>query len=404
MTPAAPSKPESAARRRLRLTGRWAVLAAIVVLAWPLRTESLWSVLPPSLSPFVALCSVLATRTASVLVLLALPVLVLALLVPRWFCRHGCPTGLLQEVVEQLRPSAPKSWPRVPQIGQILLALTVGGACLGYPLFLWLDPLALFTGFLNAWRQPLAAASLLAGLGLPLLLLCAALAPRLWCQCLCPLGASQDLLAWPRRRCRQNASSEAASQSPRGSALGRRWFLGGCAGAVGALVVPVIRGRAQKPLRPPGSLSEHHFTGVCIRCGNCAQACPSKIIQPDFGASGVAGLLTPLLRFDADYCREDCQRCGQVCPSGAIARLPLAEKRRRIIGPAEVNTDACLLANGRECTACIKRCPYDALTMQSTDGGFAHEPRVDRRKCTGCGACEAACPVRPQRAIRVVAG
>jgi ferredoxin len=78
------------------------------------------------------------------------------------------------------------------------------------------------------------------------------------------------------------------------------------------------------------------------------------------------------------------------------------EKRRRIIGPAEVDRDTCLLVNGRECTACIKACPYEALALDSSDGGFSSEPRVDRAKCTGCGACEAVCPVRPRRAICVV--
>jgi ferredoxin len=156
------------------------------------------------------------------------------------------------------------------------------------------------------------------------------------------------------------------------------------------------------PLRPPGSLGEDQFRAVCIRCGNCARACPGKILEPDFGASGLAGLLTPVVRFDEDYCREDCRLCGQVCPSGAIARLSLAEKRRQIIGPARVDDDLCWLVSGRECTACIQRCPYAAITLHSADGGFTTEPRVDLAKCTGCGACEVVCPVRPQRAIRVV--
>lgn len=348
----------------------------------------------------MAVCSALAARTVGVLALVALPVLVLTWLFPRWFCRHACPTGLLQETVERLRPNAGKSWLRVPHIGLLLAAATIGGACLGYPLFLWLDPLAMFSGFFNAWRQPLTAAALITGLGLPLLLLVSLLAPRLWCQRLCPLGATQDFCTWLQRLLRRAPSADTAS-SPSKHAVGRRFFLGGCAGTIGALGLKPFLGRPQPPLRPPGAVTENKFTGLCVRCGNCARACPTRIIQPDFGTSGVAGWLTPLLHFDNDYCREDCHRCGHVCPSGAIARLPLAEKRRRIIGPAELDSDLCLLAQGRECTACLRRCPYEALTKHSTDGGFTHEPRVDLARCTGCGACEAVCPVRPQRAIRV---
>ena len=138
-----------------------------------------------------------------------------------------------------------------------------------------------------------------------------------------------------------------------------------------------------------------------MRCGNCAQVCPSKIIQPDFADGGLAGLLAPRLRFDRDYCREDCGRCNEVCPSGAIARLSLTDKRRRVIGRARVDLTVWLLAHGCECTACIQRCPYQAIAMQSTDGGFSNEPQVVLDRCNGCGACEAACPARPERAIRI---
>ena len=87
--------------------------------------------------------------------------------------------------------------------------------------------------------------------------------------------------------------------------------------------------------------------------------------------------------------------------SGALTRLTLDQKVKQVIGVARIELDRCLLANGQECTECLKCCPFDALTIHSKDGGFSTEPSVDLKKCTGCGACETSCPVRPRRAIRV---
>lgn len=401
--PTLAGKRERHDRKRLRQALRWLILVAAVVLAWPSRSGCSASVVLPVLSPFIAVASAISVRAAGVLALLALPVFVLGLIWRRWFCRHGCPVGLLQEVGERLRPNAAKRWLKWPAVGHWLVLLTLGGAVLGYPLFLWLDPLAIFNGFLNAWRQPIALATLLTGLGLPVLLVLDLIAPRFWCQRICPLGATQDLLGWPRRlfrtqsRCAEPDRVAGTAKASRG----RRWFLAVFAGAAGALAVKTTRGQTAAPRRPPGALDEQRFTGVCVRCGNCAQVCPSKIIRPDFGASGVAGFLTPRLRFEADYCREDCHRCNQVCPSGAIARLSLEQKRRQVIGHARVDLNLCLLAQGRECTACIQRCPYQALVMRSTDGGFSNAPRVVLDRCNGCGACEAVCPTQPVRAMRV---
>jgi len=392
-------------RHRLRPAGRWLVLFAAVALAWPWRGESSLSVFLPALSPFIAVASAVSVRSVGILALVAVPVLLLILFYPRWWCRHACPVGLLQEVVERLRPISPRGLPNSPAIGPWLVLLTLGGAMLGYPLFLWLDPHAIFNSFMNAWRQPIVLATLLTGLGLPVLLLLDIAAPRLWCQRICPLGATQDLLGWPRRlfqragRCSKPDHVAGATQ-PKGR---RRWFLAVAAGAAGAVAMRSVRGQAAPTLRPPGSLDEPRFVGVCVRCGNCAQVCPSNIIQPDFGRSGIAGFLTPRLRFDTDYCRENCNCCNEICPSGAIARLSLAEKRRRVIGSASVDLDICLLAQGRECTACLQKCPYQAITMQSSDGGFSNEPRVDLQRCNGCGACEAVCPTHPVRAVRIQA-
>ena len=397
-------------RPRFRLSPRqglrWAVLAAAVFLVWPWRPEPGTSVYLPALSPHVALASLLALRTVTLLTVLALPVLVLTVLYPRWFCRYGCPVGLLQETLERFRPRSAKPWLRMPAIGKGLLLATLGGACLGYPVFLWLDPMAIFHGFWNAWQQPLTLSAVVAGVGLPLLLMFDFALPRLWCRRICPLGAAQDLLAWPKRLRRRPARCEEVESEPAksGGNIGspRRWFFAACFAGAGAAVAKTAAGRGPSPpLRPPGAAPEDRFSGLCIRCGNCVQVCPAGIIEPDLGKSGVAGLLTPKVSFETDYCREDCHECNLVCPSGAIARISLEEKKRRVIGPAALDLDTCLLAEGRECNACIQHCPYQALSILTSPDGFSTEPLVDLERCTGCGACEMVCPVRPQRAIRV---
>jgi MauM/NapG family ferredoxin protein len=181
----------------------------------------------------------------------------------------------------------------------------------------------------------------------------------------------------------------------------RRAVLGA---ALGTLVAWSYRktGLQTQPVRPPGAAGEDGFRGVCIRCGNCVRACPSHILQPDLGEHGVTSFLTPTASFEKDFCREDCNACNVACPSGAIARLSLYQKRQFAMGLAKVDLEPCLMAKGQDCTACIVQCPYEAVMREDTDGGFSSAPVVDAAKCTGCGACEAACPVRPVRAIRVV--
>ncbi|MCX7046967.1 MAG: 4Fe-4S binding protein [Candidatus Sumerlaeota bacterium] len=426
-------------KHRLRWAGRWAALAIALTLVWLLPSEhwehwerqhpagaclfppAPWAALIlPAISPFTALGSALATKSLSALSLLGLPVLILALFIPRIFCRYACPVGLLHDLVSRLRVSKSKdSQPRrLPPIGQYIALATLGGACLGYPILLWLDPLALLNGFLRAWRWPFGIASLAAGIGLPLILLLNLIRPKLWCSYLCPLGGMQELLAWPRSRIQkripqqdQRPDEEQADAPPPpstrpGLMLARRALIGLGFGAAGAFAIKSVRAQnpsAPAPLRPPGAVNESRFTGLCIRCGNCVRACPAKIIQPDLGRHGMAGFMTPILSFDENYCLEDCHRCGQVCPSGAIARLSLKDKSNSVIGFAGVDLGLCLLASNHECNACVPRCPYDAIAVEGTADGFSTMPSVDRKKCVGCGACEMECPVRPQRAIRVYA-
>ena len=399
--------PRSGPSRWLRLagrSGRWLALGATIALAWPGAAVSWLSAVLPSASPFVAVASVLA-RAAGWMALLALPVAVLSWFRPRWLCRHACPLGLLLDVVEALRTrhaEAPRR--RWPVLGRAAALLAFGGALLGYPWFLWTDPLAVGPAFLHAWRAPLAAPTLAAGLVLPAILLLGLVTPRLWCRHLCPLGGTLDWIQWARRKLRRasrGAPLEADAAGP-GLLGDRRAFLAAGVGLAGAAALRAASGRTQAVLRPPGSRDEIRFAGLCVRCGNCGQACPSGIIEPDLRAEGgLAAWLAPGLRFDRAYCREDCRRCGEVCPSGAIDCQTLEEKHRHLIGIAVVEESLCLLAQGRECTACLAACPFKALVMASRDGGFTNEPLVLPDRCNGCGACESVCPTRPARAITV---
>ncbi len=281
--------------------------------------------------------------------------------------------------------------PRLPAIGQWVLLITLAGSLLGYPLLLWLDPLALFHGFFGALRPPFAALALLSAIGLPAVVLLTLLWPGIWCGRLCPLGAAQDLLDMAR------APSTAPAGGP---GVARRSVLAVGLGAAWALATTRwARAGVARPIRPPGALDEARFPGVCIRCGNCVRVCPSHILSHD--TSSVAGFLAPVAEFRSDYCREDCARCGQVCPSGAIARLPVAEKPQHPMGIAKVDMGLCALGNGRECSACILRCPYDAITTAFNWDDYTTTLRVDAAKCPGCGACEFACPM-PLKAIVVV--
>jgi len=349
-------------------------------------------------SPFVAIGSAIAGRSLGVASLACLPMLLVVLLRRRWFCRWACPVGLLNELLGRIRRSKPSAAAKLPPIGQWIVLITLGGACFGYPVFLWMDPLAMFSGCLGMCWAPISAVGIIAGMGLPLVLIVSLLWPGAWCRRGCPLGAMQDLLAVPRRMMSRVRSKRPAAS---GMVFARRSVL---AMGIGSAWAMLTQGRSSaagpRPLRPPGAVDEQQFTGLCVRCGNCVRACPTGVLRPDAGGHGIAALLTPVVHFDEGYCKEDCNRCSQACPSGAIARLSLAKKKTTVIGLAVVDMDTCIL-NEAECSVCINACPYNAITTEWDEATYLVTVKVEWEKCPGCGACEAACPTSPKKAIVV---
>ena len=428
----------------LRWLTRGIVLAVAVLLALPVLPWTWTPLVVPALSPYVAAGSAIAARSVAGVTLVALPVLLLIVLRRRWFCRWACPVGLLTECAGRISP-LPKTWcERLPLLGRWAALLTLAGACVGYPLLLWMDPLAMFSGLFVAWHGPLSVTGLIAASGVPAVLLISLVLPNAWCRRLCPLGATQDLVALRRRR----ASAAAPMPAAEGLPLARRSLLamalGGASAAVGILAArKVLTGassRQRRPLRPPGAVAEPQFSGLCIRCGNCIRACPAGILHADAGEQGILGFLAPIVRFDKDYCREDCGRCLEVCPTGAIPRWLLEEKwlvrtgqtsleleqwfrrlfggeaspapasltsrelenwvlqrlverkRRAPIGLARVELELCLLTYDKECDICARVCPYEAITFTWNEEEYIRSPKVDPARCPGCGACEVACP------------
>lgn len=390
-------------RRHLRLAVRLVCLIVATLCLWPVASKEGLLPLVPAMSVLVTVASLLASHTFQPLFTLGLIIGLVGLFRHRWFCRWMCPTGLCMDCAGCLGRYFKRKPSQGFSFGRWLVALTVGGAIVGYPLFLWLDPLALFSGLFMAADSPNAASAWISNIVFAGLLIGSILRPNLWCGRLCPLGALQDMLAqsarWVRFLCNKPASDVAAKAD---YPVARRTVLGMGLGLAGASIVRLIDRKHLRQLRPPGAVDESTFTGLCTRCGNCVRACPPKIIARQAGHNGWAGLLTPVLSFEKDYCRDDCIDCTKVCPSGAITRIPLDAKQDIKIGLPHVDMNVCLLGEDTECSACRRWCPYEAIRYVFSETDYTLVPVVDPKMCNGCGACQVACPTSPVKAIKVI--
>ena len=318
-----------------------------------------------------------------------------------------------------------------------------------------------------AFQQPHFRQSAFMGLIFVLVLGLNLVEKRFWCRNLCPLGAFLGILsrysilkrsvsegctecgacanvcqgrALPDHKekwrpsecmycwncddiCPQNAVSfgffgkAVVKPGSAGIDLGRRRVVASMAG--GALAVPLLRvnpfydSNLLSPglIRPPGSLSENEFLKRCVKCGECMKVCITNGLQPTFLEAGLEGIWSPVLVPEVGYCELRCTLCGQVCPTGAIKKLPLEEKMKVKIGLAMIDKSRCLPhAHATPCIVCEEVCPtpkkavwFEKAAVKDRQGRetVIQQPRVDLELCIGCGICEAKCPVKSRPAIYI---
>ncbi len=153
---------------------------------------------------------------------------------------------------------------------------------------------------------------------------------------------------------------------------------------------------------PPGARSQSNFYKRCTGCQLCVSNCPNRVLRP---SEDMSTLFQPEMSFERGFCRPECNKCSQVCPTGAICAITTAEKSNIKIGKAVCNHRECLpITDGVNCGHCARSCPTGAIKMVPVGKGRPEhllKPIVDQSLCIGCGACEFYCPVRPHAAIHV---
>jgi len=155
----------------------------------------------------------------------------------------------------------------------------------------------------------------------------------------------------------------------------------------------------KKFIFPPGGEDHNRFFQNCTGCMVCAQKCPSKIIFPSVGLSGNAPVF-PALYFQNGYCTEDCINCLLVCPTGALRKMSVAEKKTTKIADLELNLNKCIVhTDSLECNVCAEICPVSAIKMIRQKDDTLPLPIVIQKDCIGCGKCLYRCPAKKRETI-----
>src|SRR3990167_7694606 len=95
-------------------------------------------------------------------------------------------------------------------------------------------------------------------------------------------------------------------------------------------------------IRPPVAMDYFFQAEDGIRDGECMKVCKTNGLHPTLLEGGIEALWTPKLIPRLGYCDYGCVLCTRVCPSGALKRLPLEEKREIALGKARIDHNRCI--------------------------------------------------------------
>jgi polyferredoxin/ferredoxin len=216
----------------------------------------------------------------------------------------------------------------------------------------------------------------------------------------CVKGSVGYRFAWKPGKKALPASEE---NKPSGGTSRRAFLL--AAMGTGAGVVLLNRFTEKKIINipnamPPGAGTLDRLKDTCIACHACIAACPAHIIKPAMGAFGWQGFLLPSVSYDNGFCGFDCQKCQEVCPSGALQLMTLEEKKRVKMGVVKLMLENCIVEKfGTDCGACDEHCPVKAVRMTPREGSDKLFPKTTPALCIGCGGCEFICPARPKAIV-----
>ncbi len=118
----------------------------------------------------------------------------------------------------------------------------------------------------------------------------------------------------------------------------------------------------------------------CLGFGTCARVCP-------FGAIQMSSEGLPVV--DDAKCRA-CNKCVLACPKKLFTLIPVNSPVYVACSSHDMGKDvkAVCPVGCISCKMCEKACAYDAIHV------IDNLARIDFTKCTACGKCVAACPMK----------